>query len=65
MPNIKQLIKYVDNLEKANKMIDKLSIPKEISNSYGKEIKDISSQLSSIIDLIDTEFYEEFYGEEE
>ena len=46
-------------------MIDSLSIPEEILNSYGKEIKDLSLQLGSIIDLIDTEFSKEFYGEDE
>ena len=60
-----KLIKYVDTLEKASKMIDRLSIPEEILNSYGKEIKDLSLQLGSIIDLIDTEFSKEFYGEDE
>ena len=62
---MKDIIKYVDNLEKANKMIDSLSIPKEILNSYGKEIKDITLRISSVIDLIDAEFHKEFYGEEE
>ena len=60
-----KLIKYVDTLEKASKMIDSLSIPEEILNSYGKEIKDLSLQLGSIIDLFDTEFSKEFYGEDE
>ena len=57
---MKKLIKYVDTLEKANNMIDSVSIPEEIKNSYGKEIKDLSLQLSSIIDLIDTKFHKEF-----
>ena len=61
---MKQLIKYVDNLEKANKMIDSVSIPKKISNRYGKDIKDISTKLSCIVDLIDDEYHEEFYGKE-
>lgn len=57
----KKLIKYVDTLEKANNMISELECPKEL-NTYQKEIKDITGQLSSIIDLVDTEHHEIFYG---
>jgi hypothetical protein len=61
---MKDIIKYVDNLEKANNMIDSLSIPKELEY-YAKEIKGITLRISSVIDLIDAEFHKEFYGEEE
>tara|TARA_A100001391_G_C4855024_1_gene220836 strand:+ start:291 stop:479 length:189 start_codon:yes stop_codon:yes gene_type:complete len=60
-----KLIKYVDTLEKANKMIDSLSIPEEILNSYGKKINDVSAELSFIIEDIDKEHHKEFYGEDE
>lgn len=60
----KKLIKYVDTLEKANNMIDSLSIPKEIEEEHGKKIKDVSAELSFIIEDIDKEYHKEFYGEE-
>lgn len=59
---IKKIIEYVDNLEKASKKIDKLPIPKEIWEQHGKKIKDMSAQLSFIIEDIDNEYYEQFYG---
>ena len=59
----KKLIKYVDTLEKANNMISELKCPKEL-NTYAKEIKDITSRLSCIVDLVDTKYHEEFYGKE-
>ena len=60
----KKLIKYVDTLEKANNMIDSLSIPKEIEEEHGKKIKDVSAELSFIIEDIDEEYHKEFYGKE-
>tara|TARA_R100000353_G_C6421381_1_gene173272 strand:+ start:226 stop:414 length:189 start_codon:yes stop_codon:yes gene_type:complete len=62
---MEELIKYVDTLEKANKMIDKLPIPKEIKEEHGKKIKDVSAELSFIIENIDEKYRKEFYGEEE
>ena len=59
---IKKLIDYVDNLEKAINKIGKLPIPKEIEQRHGKVIKDTTSQLSSVVDLIDEEYHEQFYG---
>tara|TARA_Y100000004_G_scaffold150326_1_gene172574 strand:+ start:324 stop:524 length:201 start_codon:yes stop_codon:yes gene_type:complete len=61
----KKLIKYVDTLEKANKMIDKLPIPKEIWETHGKKIKDVRAELGFIIEDIDNEYHEAFYGKEE
>ena len=61
---MEKLIKYVDTLEKANKMIDKLPIPKEIKEEHGKKIKDVSAKLSFIIEDIDEEYHKEFYGRE-
>ena len=59
----KKIIKYVDTLEKANNMISELECPKEL-NRYAKEIKDMTSRISCIVDLVDTEYHEEFYGKE-
>jgi len=61
---MEKVIKYVDTLEKSYKMISELECPKEL-NDYANEIKDITSQISCIVDLIDAEFHKEFYGEEE
>tara|TARA_Y100000361_G_scaffold115597_1_gene106336 strand:- start:285 stop:479 length:195 start_codon:yes stop_codon:yes gene_type:complete len=62
--SIKELIKYVDALEKANRKISSLSIPKEIKEEHGKKIEDVSAELSFIIEDIDEEYHKEFYGEE-
>lgn len=61
---IKKLVDYVDNLEKAINKITKLEIPEEIKQRHGKVIKDTTSQLSSVVDLIDEEYHEQFYGKE-
>ena len=63
--SIKELIKYVDALEKANRKISSLSIPKEIEEEHGKKINDVSAELSFIIEDIDEEYRKEFYGIEE
>ena len=57
----KKLIKYVDTLEKANKKISDLEVPKEMEY-YAKEIKDMTLRLSCIIDTVDEEYHKEFYG---
>ena len=59
---IKKIIKYVDNLEKASKKMDKLPMPKEIWETHGKKIKNVSAELSFIIEDIDNEYHEQFYG---
>ena len=59
---IKKLVDYVDNLEKAINKITKLQVPEEIEQRHGKVIKDTTSQLSSVVDLIDEEYHEQFYG---
>ena len=59
----KKLIKYVDTLDKAIDMIDSLSVPKEIKEKHGKKIKDVSAELSYIVEDIDKEYHKEFYGE--
>tara|TARA_B100000085_G_scaffold279807_1_gene303746 strand:- start:804 stop:1001 length:198 start_codon:yes stop_codon:yes gene_type:complete len=64
MTDTKQLIKYVDTLDKAIDMIDSLSIPKEIKEEHGKKIKDVLAELSFIIEDIDNEYHKEFYGEQ-
>tara|TARA_R100001510_G_C7547084_1_gene132312 strand:+ start:326 stop:511 length:186 start_codon:yes stop_codon:yes gene_type:complete len=61
---MKKLINYIDTLEKANRMISDLEIPKEMEY-YAKEIKDMTLNLACIIDTVDEEYRKEFYGIEE
>lgn len=58
----KKLIKYVEGLEKAYKLIDAKS---DLSGDLKYKLKKVKEELGFIIEDIDEEYHEEFYGEEE
>ena len=60
----KELIRYVNDLEKASKLIndgEKLELDADIKN----KLNNVCTELGFIIEDIDKEYHKEFYGEEE
>jgi len=58
---IKKLIKYVEGLEKAYKLIDAKA---DLSEELKYKLKKVRDELGFIIEDIDEEYHEEFYGED-
>ena len=56
----KKLIKYVEGLEKAYKLIDAKSA---LSEDLKYKLKKVKEELGFIIEDIDEEYHKEFYGE--
>ena len=67
MSEIKQLIEYVNGLEKAYKFINDMSTfdSKILGDDIYYKIQETSEKLAFIIEDIDDMFKFEFYGEEE
>ena len=67
MSEIKNLIEFVNGLEKAYKFINDMSTfdSKILGDDINKKIKETSMSLSFIIEDIDEMFKFEFFGEEE
>lgn len=67
MSEIKQLIEYVNGLEKAYKFINDMGTfdSKILGDDINKKVKETSMDLAFIIEEIDEMFKFEFYGEEE
>jgi len=59
---MKKLIKYVEGLEKAYKLIDSKN---DLSEDLKHKLKKVRDELGFIIEDIDEEYCKEFYGEEE
>ena len=60
--DIKELIRYVNGLEKAYKLInDGVEIDADIRN----KLNNVCTELGFIIEDIDNQYHKEFYGEEE
>ena len=57
-----KLINYVNGLEKAYALIDDNS---DLSEDLKYKLKKVQEELGFIIEEIDEEYREEFYGEEE
>tara|TARA_Y100000052_G_C2944819_1_gene83088 strand:- start:305 stop:484 length:180 start_codon:yes stop_codon:yes gene_type:complete len=59
---MEKLINYVEGLEKAYALIDANS---DLSEDLKYKLKKVNEELGFIIEDIDNEYHEEFYGEEE
>ena len=59
---MEKLINYVEGLEKAYALIDDNS---DLSEDLKYKLKKVQEELGFIIEDIDNEYHEEFYGEEE
>ena len=57
-----KLINYVEGLEKAYALIDDNS---DLSEDLKYKLKKVQEELGFIIEDIDEEYHEEFYGKEE
>tara|TARA_R100000231_G_scaffold65344_1_gene52595 strand:- start:92 stop:271 length:180 start_codon:yes stop_codon:yes gene_type:complete len=57
-----KLINYVEGLEKAYALIDDNS---DLSEDLKYKLKKVQEELGFIIEDIDNEYHEEFYGKEE
>ena len=57
---IKKLIEYVEGLEKAYKLIDSKN---DLSEDLKHKLKKVRDELGFIIEDIDDEYHEQFYGE--
>mgnify|MGYP005997465707 CR=1 FL=1 len=62
--DIKELIRYVNGLEKAYKLIND-GVILELDEDIKNKLNNVSAELGFIIEDIDTVYYEEFFGEEE
>lgn len=60
--SIRKIIKYVEGLEKAYALIDRDS---NLSEDLKYKLNKVRDELGFIIEDIDEEYREEFYGEEE
>ncbi len=58
----KKLIKFIKGLEKAYALIDS---DNDLSEDLRYKLKKVRDELGFIIEDIDEEYYEEFYGKEE
>ena len=58
---MEKLINYVEDLEKAYKLIDAKS---DLSEDLKYKLKKVRDELGFIIEDIDEEYRKEFYGEE-
>ena len=61
---MKKLINYLEGLEKAYALIDSNSSLSELED-FENKIKKVRDELGFIIEDIDNEYHEEFYGKEE
>tara|TARA_B100000508_G_scaffold139937_1_gene139409 strand:+ start:1194 stop:1373 length:180 start_codon:yes stop_codon:yes gene_type:complete len=59
---MEKLINYVEGLEKAYALIDDNS---DLSEDLKYKLKKVQEELGFIIEDIDEEYHEEFYGKEE
>ena len=59
---MEKLINYVEGLEKAYALIDANS---DLSEDLKYKLKKVNEELGFIIEDIDNEYHEEFYGQEE
>jgi len=59
---MEKLINYVEGLEKAYALIDANS---DLSEDLKYKLKKVNEELGFIIEDIDNEYHEEFYGKEE
>ena len=59
---MEKLINYVEGLEKAYALIDDNS---DLSEDLKYKLKKVQEELGFIIEEIDEEYHEEFYGKEE
>lgn len=62
--DIKELIRYVNDLEKAYKLINDGMIL-ELDSDIQHKLNNVCGELGFIIQDIDEEYHKEFYGEEE
>ncbi len=62
--DIKELIRYVNDLEKAYKLIND-GVIFELDADIKNKLNNVCAELGFIIEDIDEEYHKEFYGEEE
>ena len=62
--DIKELIEYVNGLEKAYKLIND-GVVTELDADTKDKLNDVCTELQFIIEDIDEEYRKEFYGEDE